>query len=155
MTADIESIGPETDGVICAMGDWFGGFALYVTKGTVRFSFARAADALDLSAAAPLAAGSRQLGVAYALGGPDTPGRMLLLVDQVVVDEIPVDGILPIALQHGGAGLRLGVDSGFPVSPRYSPPAPFTGVVRSVSIETPGATLPDPADELRAALHAD
>ncbi|HWE67847.1 MAG TPA: arylsulfatase [Acidimicrobiales bacterium] len=155
LSAEIESIGPETDGVICAIGDWFGGYALYVTEGVARFSFARAADALDLSSRSQLATGRRRLEVAYALGGPAAPGRMVLLVDDVVVDEITVEGILPIALQHGGAGLRIGLDSGFPVSPSYSPPAAFTGVVHHVTIETPGAALPDPADEVRAALHGD
>ena len=32
------------------------------------------------------------------------------------VDETTVEGMLPLAVQHGGAGLRLGCDSGFPVS---------------------------------------
>jgi hypothetical protein len=63
--------------------------------------------------------------------------------------------VLPLALQHGGAGLRLGFDSGFPVSPRYAPPAPFSGSIHSVTIETPGAAAPRPADEVRAALHGD
>ena len=80
---------------------------------------------------------------------------MVLLVDGAAVDETAVQGMLPVALQHGGAGLRLGWDSGFPVSPRYTPPAPFSGTVHLLRIETPGAFQPDPADEVRAALHAD
>jgi arylsulfatase len=80
---------------------------------------------------------------------------MVLLVDDAEVDEIAVEGMLPFALQHGGAGLRLGVDSGFPVSPRYAPPAPFTGVVHHVTIDTPGALRMDPAEDVRAALHGD
>jgi hypothetical protein len=62
---------------------------------------------------------------------------------------------LPFALQHGGAGLRLGYDSGFPVSRRYTPPARFSGVVHFVKIETPGGAVPRPADEVRSALHGD
>ena len=81
-------------------------------------------------------------------------GRMALLVDGVEVDAASVDGMLPMALQHGGAGLRLGWDSGFRF-PRYSPPAPFDGTVHRLKIETPGARRPNPADEVRAALHAD
>jgi arylsulfatase len=80
---------------------------------------------------------------------------MTLLVDGDQVDETTVGGMLPLALQHGGAGLRLEQDSGFPVSSRYSPPAPFTGTVHRLTIEAPGARRPDPADEVRAALHAD
>ena len=63
--------------------------------------------------------------------------------------------MLPLALQHGGAGLRFGWDSGFPVSSRYTPPARFGGTVHQVRIDTPGSLRPDPADEVRAALHAD
>jgi hypothetical protein len=81
---------------------------------------------------------------------------MALLVNDEPVDHTAVDGMLPMALQHGGTGLRLGYDSGFPVSRRYTPPAPFTGVVHRVTIgTTPGAVVPEPADEIRAALQAD
>jgi len=81
---------------------------------------------------------------------------MALLVNDAPVDQISVEGMLPMALQHGGTGLRIGYDSGFPVSRRYAPPAPFTGVVRQVTIgTTPGAVAPEPADEVRAALQAD
>ena len=80
---------------------------------------------------------------------------MALSVDGVEADAADVDGLLPMALQHGGAGLRLGWDSGFPVSARYSPPAPFNGTVHRLTIETPSSRRPDPEDEVRAALHAD
>ena len=33
---------------------------------------------------------------------------MILLVDGEAVDETAVEGMLPLAVQHGGAGLRLG-----------------------------------------------
>ena len=29
LTADIDTIGAGTEGVVCAIGDWFGGYALY------------------------------------------------------------------------------------------------------------------------------
>ena len=80
---------------------------------------------------------------------------MVLLVGPDEVDEIAVEGLLPLALQHGGAGLRLGYDTGFPVSSRYAPPAPFRGTVHQVRIDAPGSLQPDPVDEVRAALHAD
>ncbi len=81
---------------------------------------------------------------------------MALFVDQAEVDAIAVEGMLPLALQHGGAGLRLGHDSGFPVSrPSTRPPAPLHrhGALRA--IDAPGSLRPDPADEVRTALHAD
>jgi arylsulfatase len=154
LAADIVAIGPETQGVVCALGDWFGGFALYVVEGVVNFTFSRAGDVLQLNDAAPLRAGRYTLAVTYEFGHGDDPGHMRLAVDDQVVDRTPVEGMLPFAMQHGGAGLRLGYDSGFPVSPRYMPPATFSGTVHHVTIETPGAA-PRPADEVRSALHGD
>ena len=154
MTADIEAIGAGTNGVVYAMGDWFGGYAMYVDDGVANFTFARAGDALQLSAPRTLPAGPVRVGVSYRFGSPPNPGRMVLLIDGDLVDEITVEGMLPIALQHGGAGLRLGCDTGFPVSPRYTPPAPFNGVVHALRIETPGGA-PNASEEVRAALHAD
>jgi arylsulfatase len=80
---------------------------------------------------------------------------MALLVDGEEVDATTVEGTLPLAVQHGGAGLRIGRDIGFPVSPRYAPPAPFGGTVHQVRIDAPDAAQADPVDEVRAALHAD
>ena len=156
IAADIDTIGAGTEGVVCAMGDWFGGFALFLTEGSVHFAFARSADVLHLSTPTPAPAGSCRLTVTYTLGDAGGPGQMALLVNDAPVDQIAVEGMLPLALQHGGAGLRIGYDSGFPVSRRYTPPAPFTGVVHQVTIgTTPGPVVPEPADEMRAALHAD
>ena len=99
--------------------------------------------------------GTHELAVLYALGEGGGPGRMALLVDGNEVDAVEVEGKLPLAVQHGGAGLRIGRDIGFPVSPRYTPPAPFGGTVHQVRIDVPGTAQADPADEVRAALHAD
>jgi arylsulfatase A-like enzyme len=153
LTASVEAPG-EASGVIYALGDWFGGYALYAVEGVLHFTFARSADAIELTTSADLDARPHELEVRYETG-PEATGRMALLLDGIEVDASSVEGMLPMALQHGGAGLRLGCDSGFPVSVRYSPPAPFNGTVHQLTIETPGAKRPDPADEVRAALHAD
>jgi arylsulfatase len=154
MTASIDP-GPDcTEGVIFALGDWFGGYALYVVGDIVHFTFARSTDALELVAPSTLSPGRHEIGVFYELGAGG-PGRMVLLVDGAEVDATAVEGTLPIAMQHGGAGLRLGADTGFPVSPRYTPPAPFTGAVHQLRIDAPGSLQAEVADEVRAALHAD
>jgi hypothetical protein len=102
-----------------------------------------------------LSAGHHDITVSYAVGDHGTPGRLILLVDGAEADETAVEGMLPIAVQHGGAGLRLGWDSGFPVSSRYTPPGRFAGTVHGVRVDTPGSLRSDPADEVRAALRAD
>jgi len=155
ITADIDTERDAADGVVFALGDWFGGYALYLVGGRAHFTFARAADALELAMPSVLGAGHHALTISYAVGEGGTAGRMILVVDGQQVDETSVEGMLPLAVQHGGAGLRLGWDSGFPVSTRYAPPAPFSGRVHEVRVDTPGTLRPDPADEVRAALHAD
>ena len=143
------------DGVVFALGDWFGGYALYLVGGRAHFTFARAADALEMMTPGVLGAGHHEITVSYTVGDSGAPGRMILLVDGAEFDETSVVGTLPIAVQHGGAGLRLAWDSGFPVSSRYTPPARLEGTVHGVRVDTPGSFRSDPADEVRAALHAD
>jgi hypothetical protein len=155
LTAEIDSVGTETGGVVCAMGDWFGGYALFVVDGVAHFAFARAADALALHDDAVLGEGRHTLAVSYRFDGDAVPGQMELAVDGRRVDAVEVVGMLPLALQHGGAGLRLGHDSGFPVSPLYRPPAHFTGTVHFVKIETPGPAVTSPTEQVRTALHGD
>ena len=155
ITADIDTDGDTAGGVVFALGDWFGGYALYLVGGRPHFTFARAADTLELALPSGLGAGHHTITVSYAVGEGGAAGRLVLLVDGRGVDETAVEGMLPLAVQHGGAGLRLGWDSGFPVSSRYAPPAPFGGTVHEVRVDTPGALRPDPGDEVRAALHAD
>jgi arylsulfatase A-like enzyme len=155
LTADIDTGSGSPDGVVCALGDWFGGYALYVTEGRAHFTFARSFDVIELADGGTLEAGAHELAVLYTLGEGGTPGRMVLLVDGNEVAAVEVSGSLPLAVQHGGAGLRIGRDIGFPVSPRYTPPAPFGGTVHQVRIDAPGTSQADPAGEVRAALHAD
>jgi hypothetical protein len=155
LTAAVDVATGSTEGVVCALGDWFGGYALYLIAGKVHFTFSRAGDVLELTTEASLPPGPHVLAVAYELGAGDAPGTMRLLVDDEEVDRTDVEGMLPMALQHGGTGLRLGHDSGFPVSARYAPPAPFSGTVHHVRIDTPAAPVLNAADEIRAALHGD
>ncbi len=155
MAADIDA-GPEpAAGVICALGDWFGGYALYVVEGRVHFTFARSYDAIELADTTVLGPGEHEIGVGYVVGQGGAPGQMSLLVDGNAVDSTPVEGSLPMAVQHGGAGLRIGSDIGFPVSTRYAPPAPFNGSVHRLRIDAPGVPQADPGDQIRTALHAD
>jgi arylsulfatase len=80
---------------------------------------------------------------------------MLLQIDGSAADRTSVEGTLPMAVQHGGAGLRLGHDTGFPVSARYTPPAPYTGTIHELRVDAPGSLPGTLAGEVGAALHAD
>jgi len=153
ITADVEVPAGGAEGVVFALGDWNGGFCLFVTGGRAVFNFSRAGEVLEVQSPHTLPAGRQHLGISYVIGEGD-PSSFNFLIGEEVVASSFFDGALPVALQHGGAGLRIGYDAGLPVSDLYSPPAAFTGTVHSVRFETPGAPV-NPVDEVRAALHSD
>jgi len=154
LTAEVVAAAEPSDGVLAALGDWNGGFALFAAGGHLAFAFSRAGELLEVIAGRPVPPGPGRLSAGYQ---PDPAGNGVfrLYHDDTVVGELAVTGGLPLALQHGGAGLRLGSDAGLPVSPRYSVPAPWNGTLISVRIQTPGPRPSSPVDELRSALHAD
>jgi arylsulfatase len=165
LTAEVDVPAGGADGVLCALGDWHGGFALFVDGDRLTFAFSRAGELLEVAAGSDVPAGPQRLGVWYVLD-EGTDGRFVLLHGDAPVGTRAVSGMLPIALQHGGAQLRLGHDVPFPVSERYQPPATYGGTLHRIRIETPGtgpagdeggggAELGGAADAVRAALHAD
>jgi arylsulfatase len=151
ITADAE-VAEQPAGVLFALGDWNGGFALYVADGRLTFSFSRAGDLIELIADQPVPTGPQALGVAY-IPGPGT-GAFRLLVGETIVAAAEFSGRLPHAMQHGGTSLRLGHAAGLPVSKRYTPPGTWNGGLHAVRIQAQGSPA-NPAGELRAALHAD
>jgi arylsulfatase A-like enzyme len=153
ITADVEAV-DVSDGVLFALGDWNGGYALFAASGRLAFALSRAGDLMELVADRPIPPGPRRLGVGYQPSA-SRGGAFRLFHDDVVVGELPFEGGFPFVMQHGGAGLRLGFDAGLPVSPRYSVPATWNGILRSVRIQTRDLPPPDSLDRLRSALHAD
>jgi arylsulfatase len=153
ITADLEVHAGGAEGVVFAVGDWNGGYSLYLINGTAYFTFSRAGQVIELSSLLSLGEGRHSLGVSH-VAGHGARSAFTLLHAQERLASAFFEGSLPPALQHGGAVLRIGYDAGLPVSERYRPPAPFTGMVRSLRYETPGAPV-DPVEEVRAALHAD
>ena len=137
------------EGVLCALGDWNGGYALVVVAGRLIFVFARPGAPIRVMGDRAVPAGAHRLWARMA-GGVISIGH-----DEEAVGSVEVSGVLPFALQHGGAGLRLGHDAGLPVSDDYTPPFPWTGELDRLEIETPSLWLRDAGAETRAALHAD
>jgi arylsulfatase len=154
ITAEVEAPGGGASGVLCALGDWNGGYALFVEDGRLVFTYSRAGELVEVVGDRQVPAGAQSLGVSYVVGA-DRSGTFTLLHGETPVGSVGLTGMLPIATQHGGAGLRLGHDAGLPVSPRYAPPFPWNGTLAALRVETPGAPPVDPAEEIRAALHSD
>jgi arylsulfatase len=152
ITATVDAA-KTSSGVLFALGDWNGGFALFAEAGRLCFAFSRAGELIEVTADRLVPPGPQTLGVGYRAGAA---GVFRLFQGDTVVGERSFDGGLPLALQHGGASLRLGFDTGLPVSPRYQVPARWNGTLASVRVQT--ATVgskSDPLDVVRAALHAD
>jgi arylsulfatase len=154
LSAEVELASSEQDGVLAALGDFNGGFALFISEGRLIFSLSRAGILTELVGDRPVPSGPARLCVAYLRDAGDE-GRFALLHDDDVVGELPFTGHFPFAFQHGGAALRLGADTGFPVSRRYQPPAAFGGILHRVVVETPAPGAWDPLEQIRAALHSD
>ncbi|WGX95680.1 arylsulfatase [Nocardioides sp. L-11A] len=135
------------EGVLAAIGDWSNGWALVVVDGRPRFLLNATSTPYDVTSAVPLTPGPHTVG--FRLAGADG----VLLVDGAEVARAPFpEGMGASGIQIGGGGLRLGHDAGFPVSDDYSPPFPWTGVLRSVTF-TGGQALAD-LDAERARLTA-
>jgi arylsulfatase len=170
ITAAVLPAGDPPAGILCALGDRHGGYALLVDDGRLVFAFSRAGELLELEGDRPVPPGPGTLGVSYVLGAGggtrdggqqgELHGTFTLLHGETPVGSLAFTGMLPVALQHGGAGLRLGFDAGLAVSDRYAPPFPWNGELTSVRIETPGTPPGDPtlevrSLEVRSALHRD
>ena len=154
MTADIEVPEGDPSGILCALGDHNGGYALWVERGRLVFSFSRAGELLEVAGERPLPAGPVAAGVAYTLGEGGR-GAFTLRHGPEVVGRLEFSGMLPVAIQHGGAGLRLGHDAGLPVSSRYVPPFEWTGGLAGLRVTTGGGPPAGADEEIRAALHRD
>jgi arylsulfatase len=150
ITADV-TIPSDAAGVLCAMGDWTGGFALYVREGRLVYALNRAGDGTAVESAMAVPPGDHALGCVYA-PGPAGP-KLELFCDDDTIGESTLPFPLPVIWQHGGSSLRLGHDRGFPVTDDYQVPFRWTGVLRTVTIEVGAGLRPDPSDDLRTQLH--
>jgi len=150
MTAEVS--GQPSSGMLMAVGDCFGGMALFLDDGHLVFTLVTPDTTFELVSPRPISAQTGSLGVAYT---PAEGGFLGLLIDTEVVATIPFGGDVPVAFQHGGAQVRLGRDTGFPVSKRYKVPAILDGSVDRLSIDASADTVAPLAMLVAAALHAD
>jgi arylsulfatase len=154
ITARVTVPAEGAQGVVCSMGDWNGGFALYARDGHLVFAASRAGDPYALVSDTPLPAGDHTLGFSYQPAGPEGHPVCTLRCDDrpIAAGE---SYRLPMVWQHGGTSLRLGEDAGLPVCDEYAVPFRWTGALHDVTFTTPPLSFPRPADSARAALHQD
>ncbi len=146
--------GAGADGVLCALGDWTSGFALYLRHGHPAFAINIAGESTIVNSPLVIAPGRHTVDCILEALGPDGTGLRLRCDGVVVASGASPLGI-PFAWQHGGAGLRIGYDTGFPVCDEYACPFPWTGVIHEVTIEAGSGASPERQHEVRAALHSE
>lgn len=153
VSADVTVPDEGAAGVLCAIGDWNGGFSLYVRDARLVCTYSRASDVHRVLSTTTVPTGEHTLGVRYDPWAPDGP-ELTLLCDGDVIggEQVPVP--LPLVFQHGGTLMHLGRDAGLPVCDDYDVPFPWTGELRAVTVETGTATT-GVVSELRAAMHSE
>ncbi len=142
-------------GVLCAMGDWSSGLALYVLDGALVFALNAGGESIRVSAVLGAVVGRHRLACAL---GQATAGMISieLWLDDAIVSSESVRAHVPPVWQHSLARLRLGYDAGFPVCGDYRPPFPWTGSLESIVIELPEAIQPqEAAERLRESLRSE
>jgi len=138
VTAEVEiATGGRDQGVVCAQGDWNGGWALYLLDGVVVVSFTLGATTSSFRGGA-VGPGRHRLELAYA-PGPPAGGSATIVVDGNAVAAGAVVGERHHleAVDYYGK-LLVGRDHGFPVCNDYWPPFPFTGEIHSLRIAAGG-----------------
>ena len=150
LRADVE-VGAKASGIICALGDWSNGWALYVLDGRPTLVLNLLGDVFRFPASEPLAPGRHSIAVEYKT--PRGARTIGLAVDGALAVEAPFKRHLPIRWQIGGAGLLVGHDRGFPVCEDYEPPFAFSGTIERIVMECPALAPPDAIQQTAAALH--
>ena len=141
-------------GVLCAQGNWTGGWALVVMGGRPAFLVNSLSTPLAVRADGTLSPGRKTIAVEYRLNA-EGAADVSLWVDEERVGG----GALPPGTELGGQAdgnaLRLGYDSGFPVSDEYTPPFAWTGELHHVVVEGGPMTPARLGSEIADIVHRD
>jgi arylsulfatase A-like enzyme len=150
---DVQIPPKRPDGILCAFGDWNGGFALYVMESRLTFAFRPAGDLAMTVAHDELRSGDHILSVACL---PQADGvDFALTCDGETVGRSTAHVAMPVAFQHGGTHLRIGFDNEFPIVEAYEPPFRWAGVIHHLTVEGSAPTLAFEAEQLADGLRAE
>jgi arylsulfatase len=141
-------------GIVTALGDRHGGWALYLLDGRPVATFALLDGPVRVAGDSVVPPGEHVLELRYEAG---RSARAVLAVDGSDVAEAPLPGLMFFPnLSTAGAGMLVGRDRGVPVSSDYRPPFAFTGALHDVEMRSGRpAARPARATELRAAVSSD
>ncbi len=146
--------GPGRDGILCAVGDWTQGWALYLADGRLTCCVNVAGEESLAVSDGVIDDDVTRLG--YRLRVHDDGFDIEVLADDRVVGRGAGTRPIPVGMQQvGGTGLCIGYDRGFPVTDRYAVPNTFTGTIRYVTMDADDSSPGSPASRIAQALHED
>lgn len=122
-------------GVLLNLGDFNGGFAVWAEQGRLRFSLSRQGDPERIEADTALQPGRRTIVVDF----DATSGEISFTNDGSALGSGALGGPFPYVFQHGGAGLTLSHDTGFPVDRATGRATRWTGELHAVELDVPPA----------------
>jgi arylsulfatase len=158
ITADVETSGQTTEGVLMCQGSAVGGWTFFVKDGRLHYShnYVRR-RVFTASSPEPLPAGRHQLryefeptGEPEIFAGKGAAGRGQLYVDATLVAQIEMPYTTPVGFNPGG--LHCGANPGSPVVGEYAAPFHFTGRLHTVVIDVSGELITDTEAEMATAM---
>ncbi|MFT3967705.1 MAG: arylsulfatase, partial [Sphingobium sp.] len=138
ISAGLDAPGGGGEGTLITYGGRFSGWGLVLLRGVPTFLYVRSDDAASttrLAAPAPLDRGAHQVAVAFTQDGPGVGkgGRLVMNIDgrQVAETRLPATVAYKFQLEDGS----VGHDNGTALTADYRAPFPFTGTLRSVTVD--------------------
>ena len=136
------------EGVLAAHGGRFGGYALYVQDGRLRYHYnLYGIERTEVVSSDELPAGVHRLGMRFETpGGPGAPATVSLFVDDEAVGKGDIERITLHTYTLMGDNFCVGYDDATPVSDSYTAPFRFTGELRTVTVAAEG-DAPDVSEQ--------
>lgn len=133
ISAEFETVGPDTEGVILAWGSRFGGFVLYIKDARICYDYVYSESVTHkLRADFPPSTDKVQIRLTFERTGTKC-GKVTLRIGSRSAGTIEIPRTWPT---HGTtAGLNCGQDAGAPVSDSYKRPFRFNGRLLRVTVE--------------------
>jgi arylsulfatase A-like enzyme len=160
IAADVTIGTAKAGGVLFAHGCRFGGHALYVKDGKLKYDYNYVGE-MDqyVESTKPVPAGDCRLSASFEKSGTGTPteGTLSLYINQEKVGEAKIK-TQPGKFSLAGEGLNVGMDRGEPVTSDYpgDAPWPFTGgTIHKVIVNVSGDPWVDREKEVQAAFARD
>jgi arylsulfatase len=156
VTASVElADGDPANGVLCAIGDVNEGWSFYLLDGRPVLCMSTFGHLVRVAGDDPIGAGPHKLEMAYTPASPAGSLRISVDGSTVATGSLALPPFFA-GLSTGGVGLLVGRDRGLPFCDDYTPPFPFSGTLRRVTMRSSEPTAaPEPETDLQTVLRSD